>query len=357
MGLMDEDGDGFFDRWEKSYLEIPAGSILQGGPVNINVLSKLFLHMSKRSAADSTNALKALYDIHLLDQEGNPVKMSISKKDPLHIFLHFDKSEFNGDLANITIKYQDPNTDIWKTNGIKNVRVVDDLIGFDVEHLTVFGVFYTKPVNLTALVVNNSEIQLSWQDNCPDETGYDIFRKGDLDPNYSLIKTVKADTVAYLDTTCFCDNTYYFKVRAVTAFGPGEFSNQSSATLLCPPPSAINPLSPTDLSVLYLSTSEVKLSWQDNSDNENGFRIFRKEDSDFQEIGTTGANITYYIDNNIQKNSNYFYKVEAYNAAGYSTSSNIKEYSLILAQEPESQDSPNACFILSLFPFPKHFTQ
>ena len=92
----------------------------------------------------------------------------------------------------------------------------------------------------------------------------------------------------------------------------------------------MTPEAPTDLSVAVSSLGNTSISWQDNSDNELGFRIFRKGngDLDYRVIGTTGENITIFIDNDLlDSNKEYEYAVTAYNSAGDSEYSNKIEYS------------------------------
>jgi len=64
------------------------------------------------------------------------------------------------------------------------------------------------------------------------------------------------------------------------------------------------------------STPDVKINWTDNSDNEDGFKIYRKEGeesdslSDYTEIATVDSNTTEYIDS--LGNGRYTYLVEAF---------------------------------------------
>lgn len=71
------------------------------------------------------------------------------------------------------------------------------------------------------------------------------------------------------------------------------------------------------------SGRQVILSWTDAATNEAGFAIERGRDgSSFAEIGRTGANATAYTDTGLEANTTYWYRVRAFNAAGYSAYSN-----------------------------------
>lgn len=83
------------------------------------------------------------------------------------------------------------------------------------------------------------------------------------------------------------------------------------------------PVSPTNLEVTISTTSSVQLTWEDNSDDEVGFVIERSIDlGGFELIDSVAFNVTDYIDNNLDVNSTYSYRVYAYNTAGNSEYSN-----------------------------------
>ena len=71
------------------------------------------------------------------------------------------------------------------------------------------------------------------------------------------------------------------------------------------------------------SAAELTLAWNDNSNNEDGFRIERSLDgSSFTEIATVGANVATYQDTTIAEGQNYTYRVRAFNEFGDSGYSN-----------------------------------
>jgi len=81
------------------------------------------------------------------------------------------------------------------------------------------------------------------------------------------------------------------------------------------------PNSPTSLSAVLFSATQVDLSWTDNSTNETGFKIDRKIGSgQWLNIGTVGANLVSYSDLGLTINTTYTYRVYAYNSAGNSSS-------------------------------------
>ena len=84
------------------------------------------------------------------------------------------------------------------------------------------------------------------------------------------------------------------------------------------------PNSPTNLASIVVSQTQIDLSWTDNSSNEDVFRIERKIGSGgvYTEIATVGANVTTYQNTGLTANTEYCYRVRAYNTGGNSGYSN-----------------------------------
>ena len=86
------------------------------------------------------------------------------------------------------------------------------------------------------------------------------------------------------------------------------------------------PVAPSYLSYTRVSNGgSVTLSWNDNSDTETGFEIERRlyENGDYTKIATTAADKETYIDNSVEADEVYQYRVRAVNSVGNSTYSNV----------------------------------
>jgi hypothetical protein len=80
------------------------------------------------------------------------------------------------------------------------------------------------------------------------------------------------------------------------------------------------PIAPTVLKATTFSTTAINLTWTDNSTNEDGFKIERKNGvADFSLIATLGADKTVYKDSLLTPYTTYTYRVYSYNSAGKST--------------------------------------
>ena len=80
--------------------------------------------------------------------------------------------------------------------------------------------------------------------------------------------------VSYSHTGLNPNTTYFYRVRATNAGGDSAYSNEANATT----PNAA-PAAPSALAATALSTTQINLTWSDNSANETGFKIERKTGS------------------------------------------------------------------------------
>ena len=85
------------------------------------------------------------------------------------------------------------------------------------------------------------------------------------------------------------------------------------------PPAASLPPAPSNLRVTQVTQTEITVTWQDNSDNETGFRVYL---AGTDVVGRAGPNVTRAVLGNLTCNVQYQYTVRAVNAAGESVPSN-----------------------------------
>ena len=162
---------------------------------------------------------------------------------------------------------------------------------------------------------------LNWTDRSATETGFKIERRPDSGGNYTEIATVGANTTSFTDSGLSEATKYWYRVRAYNADTTSAYSNEKQVTTLYNIPAA-----PSGLTITSLLTNRVSLSWSDNSNNESGFKIQRKQGATgtYADIRTTAANITSYTDSDtvLRDGTLYYYRVCATNAAGDSAFSN-----------------------------------
>jgi hypothetical protein len=82
------------------------------------------------------------------------------------------------------------------------------------------------------------------------------------------------------------------------------------------------PQAPANLTLNAVSSEQVNLSWEDNASNENGFSIECREiplQNDFVEIATVNSNVTNFETKGLKPQTQYVFRVRAFNNSGYSS--------------------------------------
>jgi len=103
----------------------------------------------------------------------------------------------------------------------------------------------------------------------------------------------------------------------------------------------VAPASPSALTATAVSSSQINLSWMDNSNNEDGFVIERSTDgTSFTQIGTAAAQATGGIDTALAASTTYHYRVRAFNAAGSSPNSNTASATTLQPPLPPPPAAP-----------------
>lgn len=127
---------------------------------------------------------------------------------------------------------------------------------------------------------------------------------------------------SYLDVKNTILNTVDLKSSLTGKVLTGGRINAYNAIISPLPPSS-PPLAPSNLSATAVSRNRIDLKWTDNSNNETGFKIERRTNTgSYSEIATVGLNVTSYSDTGLNRRTRYYYRVRAYNSAGYSAYSN-----------------------------------
>lgn len=130
-------------------------------------------------------------------------------------------------------------------------------------------------------------------------------------------------------------------VKTVTTSNTGGSSNSNNNT------GASAPLAPSGLVLSAASSSQINLSWSDNSSNETGFKIERASGISgpfttgmgaFFIVTTVGPNITQYKDMNLSASTMYYYRVSAMNSSTASSPTSVAN--LTTPAAPTSPPSP-----------------
>ncbi len=160
-----------------------------------------------------------------------------------------------------------------------------------------------------------SQINLYWQDNSTDETGFSVERSTTLGGVYSGITLLPANTTIYSDRGLSAGSTYFYRVSSFKTGATSGFAGPTSAVTYPTIPTA-----PSNLKFTDRSSNELIFEWDDNSNNESGFAI---ESSlagiTYNPLAIVGANINTYNADGLSSGTTYFFRVSAFNAGGTSS--------------------------------------
>jgi len=205
------------------------------------------------------------------------------------------------------------------------------------------GVNTQVPAMPGAMTISNhtkSAVTISWSDNSSNEKSFRIYRSLSSTEGFTEIGSVPANVTTFTDNTLQPEINYFYRLRSSNDAG---YSNYTSALLVAPPQLSL-PEAPTGLTSIQFSYTSAKVGWSDNSGNETGFEIERSgpDNFDIKKNFLVSANVTSFSDTGLLMNSNYQYKVRAFNGDGsslYSGPIQIKTLALNLPSAPSQLKS------------------
>ena len=165
------------------------------------------------------------------------------------------------------------------------------------------------PSGLTITLSYQTRSVSPGSDKDGDESGFKIQRKKVATGTYADIRTTGANVTSYTDNdsalrdgTCITTG-FVLRTRLETL----RFSNEVSGT---------TPLAKaTSATATAVSSSQINLTWIDNSASEPGYKIERKRTltGTYAQIAQVGANQQSYSDHGLDSNTKYYYRVGATN--------------------------------------------
>ena len=173
------------------------------------------------------------------------------------------------------------------------------------------------PGDLVANAVSATQVNLTWADNANNETGFRVERcTGAACTNFAQLVQLAANVTTYADTTAVAGTTYRYRVLS---FNLGGNSQPTAPAAVTTP--AVGPTPPSNLAATPLfNPTRVQLTWMDNSNSENLFRVWRSTNGGaFTQIATvtrtdtqrtaTGGTVTF--TQNVTAGTTYAYYVTA----------------------------------------------
>ena len=220
-----------------------------------------------------------------------------------------------------SIAANDPQNNSWvNLNAV--VTIPEGTTSIDVRCFTTAGstgtayfdaLSLSRAFTTTPASVNEARISLSWPDVSTDETGYKVLKC--TGGACAQAGQVGADVLTYVDSGLTPPGAAYdYQVLAYKSATCGwnfpASSIATAATLTDPP-------APGGLTATANNTTQITLSWTNNTSSETGIVVERCEGAsctfDGSTLTTTGPGITTYVDTAVTSNTAYSYRVKAVN--------------------------------------------
>jgi len=171
------------------------------------------------------------------------------------------------------------------------------------------------PKNLTITKYDETTIRLDWEDRSEEEDGFIIERKaGSAD--YMFFVEKPAGSTSHTDSNLTINKTYVYRAKAISQYKDSEWSDEQTVSIYF--------MGPSDLSLNRDDETTFRLTWTDNSNNEDGYIVERKVGNEsFTTLSSEPAGSTNYIDEGLMLDETYSYRVKATGQYGESHYSHI----------------------------------
>ena len=290
---------------------------------------------------------------------GEPRNLTAVADGPTAIELEWDEPSSNGgrSITGYLIEVSTDGGDSWATL-VHNTRSTDTsyrhtgLSGGVVRHYRVSAINFNgtgdpsneasattvevlpgAPRSFTAQARGDSAIHLRWtapsSSGSKPVTGYHIAWSSTGTGGWGPLADTGPTTTTYTNDGLRPATTRYYRVRAMSDAGLGEWSRVAQATTETTPPSA-----PIGLSVVPGAgrTDQLLLTWSAPADDGGspitGYRIERSATAGggwIIHVASTGSTATIYTDSNLSPATTWFYRVSAINSRGTGPASNVDD--------------------------------
>ena len=198
-------------------------------------------------------------------------------------------------------------------------------------------------LNPEPLVGSNTSLRLSWtQNNDPDFASYKLYRSQapGVSPSSTFVTSIDArSTLSFVDATLNENTLYYYRLYVFDSGGLSTESNEVSATTSANlPPAAVTLLEPLG------SATSMNIFWTKNDDPDfASYKLFRSSSPGVSANSTfvisfSSSSTLSHVDNNLQENTTYFYKIFVFDTGGLSSGSNEVSGSTSVNEPPKAVD-------------------
>ncbi len=186
--------------------------------------------------------------------------------------------------------------------------------------------------NITGIVKDGiTSVTVTWKEGIENQQ-YELLRATEENGEYVVVYT--GMNTSYTDVVPLRNTTYYYKVRVYD----GETSLDSTVV------SAILELASTTIDDISYEGRDITISWDEVS-YVSGYKVYRSLDGEEYELIGNVTDSTQYIDESVNYDVKYYYKVTTYYVTDYNTDS-VEESSdsnVVDCTVPKPKVSLNEC--------------
>lgn len=168
-----------------------------GPPSNFRIAAEIE-NKTELAWADKTD-MEDGYEIEILESEDDAYKLILS-------------TTANNDGA-IDSVYQIKEETSYRIRAV-NAKGASDYVYLDEPDFTPLA-----PDGLMALLVNDTDIQLTWNDNSLDEHGFLLERSIDTQTDFENLTVTDSDVTEFIDTGVKSGHSYYYRLSAFNDYG------------------------------------------------------------------------------------------------------------------------------------------
>jgi phage-related protein len=175
------------------------------------------------------------------------------------------------------------------------------------------------PGNLRVLAKTHNSISVAWDDT-PTETSYTVRWRKRSSGSWDGQAPLAQDTTSYTISGLLPETEYLIQVEATGPGGTAAAGPISVTTDGAAPPAA------TNLQVTATTDTSISLSWQDNAQNETGYRVEHRQQgaSSWVRGPNLPANTTSHTVTGLQPSTTYELQVVAFNSWGETPSQTVQ---------------------------------
>ncbi len=193
---------------------------------------------------------------------------------------------------------------------------------------------YAYPTDLEVVQISQNEIELTWLDNSIGEEGFYIDKKISTGDWLSKYAVVGANQTSFVDLNDVYEEIT-FRVKAFSGISNTPVLLDTIITTLLPP---------SDVVLEKPDNQQIRITWQDNSQGEEGFYIDRKvgESEWVLDYAYVESPTTTYIDDITLPCGDFYYRVRAVDGIYSSPYSGEEKISIFLDLIGTTATSGNA---------------